>query len=152
MRWIYDRFHALAGGLPYPRKTGVIPKGQKTPQTVLNLQPGETVRVKAYDEILATLDTDNRNRGLYFDAEAVPYCGGTYRVLTRVNRILDEKTGKLIKLKNESIILDEVYCQSRYSECRMFCPRSIYSYWREGWLERVPNKEGSQFAGDLESR
>ena len=152
MRWIYDRFQALAGGLPYPRKTGVIPKGQKTPQTVLNLQPGETVRVKAYDEILATLDTDNRNRGLYFDAEAVPYCGGTYRVLTRVNRILDEKTGKLIKLKNESIILDEVYCQSRYSECRMFCPRSIYSYWREGWLERVPNEEGSQFAGDLESR
>ena len=152
MRWIYDRFQALAGGFPYPRKTGMIPKGQKTPQMVLNLQPGETVRVKAYDEILATLDTDNRNRGLYFDAEAVPYCGGTYRVLTRVNRILDEKTGKLIKLKNESIILDEVYCQSRYSECRMFCPRSIYSYWREGWLERVPNKEGNQFTGDFGSR
>ena len=138
MRWLYDRFQALCKGVPYPRKTGVIPAGQKTPHAVLNLRSGDLVRVKSYEDILATLDTDNKNRGLYFDAEAVPYCGGTYRVLSRVGRILDEKTGKLIKLKNESIILEGVYCQARYSDCRMFCPRSIYSYWREGWLERVP--------------
>jgi hypothetical protein len=95
------------------------------------------VRVKSQEQILATLDTDNKNRGLYFDAEAVPFCGGTYRVLSRVGRILDEKTGRLIKLRNESIILEGVYCQARYSDCRMFCPRAIYSYWREIWLERV---------------
>ena len=148
MRWMYDRFQALVGGVPYPRKTGVIPTGQKTPHAVLNLQPGEVVRVKPYEEILATLDTDNKNRGLYFDAEAVPYCGGKYRVLSRVSRILDEKTGRLIKLKNESIILEGVYCQARYSDCRMFCPRSIYSYWREGWLERIPDKGVGQSIGD----
>jgi hypothetical protein len=137
MRWSYDRFQSFVGGVPYPRKRGTIPAGQKTPFSVLNLEPGELVRVKSYEEILATLNTENRNRGLYFDAEAVPYCGGTYRVRTRVDRIVDEKTGKLLKMKNESIILDGVFCEARYSDCRMFCPRGIYSYWREGWLERV---------------
>jgi hypothetical protein len=137
MRWAYGRFQALIGGVPFPRKRGTVPAGQKTPHGVLNLQPGELVRVKPYEQILATLDAENKNRGLYFDAEAVPYCRGTYRVLRRVSKILDEKTGKLIKLKNEAIILEGVYCQARYSKCRMFCPRSIYSYWREVWLERA---------------
>ncbi len=138
MRWFYDFFQSLWGGLPYPRNQGTIPAGQKTPSgEPLNLQPGELVRVKSYKEIMATLDTNNKNRGLYFDAEAVPFCGGTFRVRNRVSRILDEKTGKLIVLKNESIILEGVYCQARYSDCRMFCPRAIYSYWRELWLERV---------------
>lgn len=137
MRWLYDRFQALWGGLPFPRRTGSIPVGQPTPLCALNLQPGELVRVKSHEEILATLNTDSRNRGLYFDAEAVPYCGRTYRVLDRVSKIIDEKTGKLIRLKNDSIMLENVYCQARYSDCRMFCPRAIYSYWREIWLERV---------------
>ena len=63
-----------------------IPTGQRTPTTTLNLQPGELVRVKSYKEILATLDQNNKNRGLYFDAEVVPFCGGIYRVLKRVTK------------------------------------------------------------------
>jgi hypothetical protein len=137
MRWLYDAVQRAWGGLPYPRYRGEITKGQPTPNKVLNLQPGEWVRVRPYKEILATLDTDNKNKGLYFDAEAVPFCGKTYRVLSRVNRIVDEKTGKLLKFKNECLILEGVFCQARYSDRRMFCPRAIYSYWREIWLERV---------------
>jgi hypothetical protein len=138
MRWFYVNFQKLYGGLPYPRWIGSIPAGKPTPAgEVLNLQPGELVRVKSYKEILATVDTNNKNKGLYFDAEAVPYCGGTYRVHSRISKILDEKTGKMVKMKNESIVLENVYCRARYSDCRMFCPRAIYSYWREIWLERV---------------
>ena len=66
-----------------------------------------------------------------------PIVVSTYRVLSRVNRILDEKTGRLVEFKNEAIILEGVFCQARYSACRMFCPRAIYTYWREIWLERV---------------
>ena len=73
-----------------------------------------------------------------WDAELVPYCGKTYRVLKRVTKIVNEKTGEMQEMKTPCIILDSVVCQSRYSHCRMFCPRSIYSYWREIWLERVP--------------
>ena len=137
MRWCYDRFQELWGGIPYPRWKGKIPTGQKTPTNTLDLQPGEWVRVKSYKEILATLDTFNKNKGLYFDAEHVPYCEGVYRVKSRVTEIIDEKTGKLISFKNVSIILEGVVCQARYSNCRLFCPRSIYPWWREIWLERI---------------
>lgn len=140
MRWFYDTFHPLWRGTPFPRKTGTIPEGQSTPLKVLNLQPGELVRIKPHQEILKTLDTRSRNRGLYFDAEEVPYCGTTQRVLRRVDRIVNERTGKMREMKTPCVVLDSVICRSRYSECRLFCPRSIYAYWREIWLERVePN-------------
>jgi hypothetical protein len=74
---------------------------------------------------------------MYWDAELVPYCGGTYRVLKRVTRLIDEKTGMMMEMKNPCIILDSVVCQARYSSCRMLCPKSMYPYWREIWLERV---------------
>lgn len=137
MEWFYDTFHPLWGGTKFPRKTGRIPEGQPTPTGILNLQPGELVRVKSHDEILNTLNPLNMNRGLYFDAEEVPYCGKTYQVLSRVTNIIDEKTGKMMKMGSPCIILDKVVCESRYSECRMFCPRAIYTWWRENWLERV---------------
>jgi hypothetical protein len=136
LRLLYDWLHPLWRGTPYPRKGGTILAGQPTPTQALNLQPGELVRVKSHEEILQTLSTANQNRGMYWDAEMVPYCGQTHRVLKRVTRIVDEKTGKIQEMKSPCIILESVVCQSRYSECRMFCPRSIYPYWREIWLER----------------
>jgi hypothetical protein len=136
-RWIYDTVQSLWGGIPFPRKIGTIPPGQSTPTSVLNLKPGELVRVKSYEMILKTLDINKTNRGLAFDAEMVPYCGNTYRVKIRVDKFIDEKSGRLIKLNSDAIILENVWCQSRYSNCRMFCPRSIYSWWREIWFERV---------------
>lgn len=137
LRWLYDRIQAVTGGIPFPRRSGAIPVGQPTPTGSLELQPGELVRVKSYQEILTTLNSGNYNRGLFFDAEMVPYCGGTYRVLRVVHQILDEKTGKVQRMKSPCIILDGVACQARFSTCRMFCPRGIYPYWREIWLERV---------------
>ena len=141
LRWLYDRFQRLGRGIPYPRKHGKIPVGSKTPSTSLNLQPGEWVRVKSFDEILATLDANNNNRGLYFDAEMVPQCGRTFRVLSRVKKIVDEKTGKMTEFKNPCFILEGAVCEARYSECRLFCPRSIYGYWRETWLEKVSESD-----------
>jgi hypothetical protein len=137
MRWFYDTFHSLWGGTLYPRKPGRIPAGAPTPSGTLNLQPGELVRVKAHEEILKTVDSSNKNRGMYWDAELVRYCGGTYRVLKRVTKLIDEKTAKMVEMKSPCIVLDTVVCQARYSPCRMLCPKSMYPYWREIWLERV---------------
>ena len=143
MRWLYDRVQSFLGGVPYPRRRGTIPKGERTPTVSLNLQPGELVRVKSYQEILTTLDENNRNRGLYFDAEVVPFCGGVYRVLSRVTKIIHEKTGKMIKLKG-CVILSNVFCQSRYSNNRIFCPRALYQFMQEIWLERIPIEENAK--------
>jgi hypothetical protein len=147
MRWFYDKCHPIWAGTPFPRKAGRLREDEHTPTQTLDLQPGELVRVKSHDEILRTLNVNNRNRGLYFDAEMVPYCGGTYRVLKRVTRVLNEKTGKMQELNNPCIVLEGVICQARYSDCRMFCPRSIYPYWREIWLERVQANEANASSG-----
>jgi len=136
LRWAYDTFQRLRGGSPYPWRPGRVPKGARTPAAKLDLRPGELVKVKRYDEILATLDQDWRNRGMYFDGELVPFCGGTFDVLHRVEKIIDEKTGRMTRLKNDAIILKDVACEARYAKCRHFCSRAIYPYWREIWLER----------------
>lgn len=137
MRWFYDLASPLWRGTKWPRKTGTIPEGQPTPTVSLNLQPGELVRVKSHEEILRTINTGSRNRGLWWDAELVPYCGKTYRVANRIHDMIDEKSGKMVHMMSPSILLESVICQARYSPCRMFCPRSTYAYWREIWLERV---------------
>ena len=137
MEYLYDRLHPLWRGTLDPWKAGTIPEGQPTPTTPLNLQPGDLVRVKSHEEILQTVTFARHNRGMKWDAELVPYCGGTYRVLKRVTRIINEKTGEIQEMKNPCMILDSVVCESRYANCRLFCPRAIYPFWREIWLERV---------------
>jgi hypothetical protein len=144
MRWAYDVFMKAIGGSPYPWRIGKVPKGARTPAGgKLDVQEGEMVRTKTYHEILETLDEDWKNRGLYFDAEMVPYTNGTYKVLKRVNRIIDEKTGRMLKFKTECLILDEVVCQARYAKCRKLCPRAYYLYWREIWVEKVSGSKGA---------
>jgi hypothetical protein len=131
----YDWIQKLRGGVPYPYKQGRLIG--KTPSEKLNLQPGELVQIKSHDEILDTLNESNRNRGLWFDAEQVPYCGKTAKVLCRVEKIINERTGMMMKLPNDCLILEDVYCRAHYSSDRLFCPRSIYSYWHEVWLKKV---------------
>jgi hypothetical protein len=116
----------------------------KTPVELLDLQPGELVEVRSKEEIIATLDKDQKNRGLWFDSEMLPYCGGIYRVLRRVHTIIDEKTGKLITMKNPCIVLEGVVCRSDFHR---LCPRAIYPYWRENWLKRA-----SEASPQLESK
>jgi hypothetical protein len=134
--WVYDTVQRLWGGTPYPYRRGRVPRGQRTPAARLDLEPGERVRVRPYTEILETLDEHWKNRGLYFDPEHVPFCEGTYSVLRRVERIIDEKTGKMLNFKSDAVILKDVVCEARYAKCRRFCPRAIYPYWREIWLQR----------------
>ena len=78
-----------------------------------------------------------------FDAEMVPYCGKLFRVKTRVEKFVDERNGYIRRMKTPAVILDGVFCRSRYSESRLFCPREIYAWWREAWLEKVPTGTSS---------
>jgi len=127
----FNKFQAARKSIQYPHIEGSL---VTTPTAELNLRPGEFVQVKSRDEILATLDQRNRNRGLLFDSEMLRYCGGTYRVLKRVQQIVDEKNGKILKMKSPCIILEGSACVSEYHR---HCPRAIYHYWREGWLRRL---------------
>jgi hypothetical protein len=143
LRALYDLFQRLIGGSPYPSRPGLIPRGEKTPSRRLDLVAGELVRVRSLPEILATVDVDLRNRGMGFHTEMVPFTGRTFRVLRRVEHIVHEKTGKMVHLRNDAIILEGATCQARYmNNCRRFCPRAVYAYFREIWLERVEEPGG----------
>ena len=109
----------------------------------LGLEPGDRVRVKSKTKIRATLDDHNRCEGLGYMAGTMDrYCGGTYTVLKRVDLFFDERTRRLLKLRN-TVILDRVYCEpTQHGEGRFAgCMRMCFVFWKEAWLERVDPHE-----------
>jgi hypothetical protein len=113
---------------------------RKTPSQLLDLQPGEWVRVRRASEILRTLDSNACNWGMEFKAEMFQFCGRKYRVLARMRRRVDAYNGRLREFRNECIILDSVY---RHGQ-RSFCIRGNYHYWREIWLRRGEANENEE--------
>jgi hypothetical protein len=124
----------LRDGERYPRFRGRLTG--PPPQADLGLRPGDLVRVKTAEEIAATVsDTEPPAlRGLSFDVEMLRYCGRTARVRARVNKIIDERTGKMIHIKSDCLMLEDFICVADFHR---FCSRGVYVYWREAWLERV---------------
>ena len=121
MRWVYDSLRFLWKGSRFPRHTGSIPVGDSTPTGSLNLQPGDLVRIKSHTEILKTLNVEGRNRGMTWDAELVPYCGTTQRVLRRVTRIINEQTGRMQEMKNPALF------SNRYSAKAVIAPAACFA-------------------------
>lgn len=106
---------------------------------ILDLQPGEWVEVKSEQEILAMLDQSGRFKGLLWMPAMAKFCGKRYRVFKRLNTILLEASMEFKKVKH-TVILEGVQCDG---EEFYGCDRSCYHYFREAWLRRVPNEEGS---------
>jgi hypothetical protein len=127
-----QRRFGLLGYLPLPPDGTPRVTGER-----LGLRPGDLVQVRSREEIAATLNDKGTVRGLWFDWEMIPYCGGTYRVRDRVERFIDDTTGKLIEISSDCVVLDGVVCTGDHSSNRWLCPRAIYPYWREAWLRRV---------------
>jgi hypothetical protein len=107
------------------------------PRQRLGLKPGDVVQVRSPEEIARTLDENGLDRGLSFDREMLPFCGKTFRVRDRVERLVDDKTGRLLNIRRDCIILEGVVCTGEHSVGSWYCPRQIYAYWRESWLQPV---------------
>jgi hypothetical protein len=123
---------------------------EKMPVSAANMQEGERVRVRSKAQIEQTLNAAGRNRGLFYDVEMLPFESGEYTILRRVKRILNEKSGHMMTFSIDCLILEGVVCGGMQSHCRMFCPRSIYPYWREAWLERATKTSCEPAAISLE--
>jgi hypothetical protein len=128
----FNRVQRMCRGAIFPSYAVGIATAQ--PQDALGLRPGELVRVKPKNLIELTLNSQSKNRGLYFDREMIRFCGGEYRVKARLERVIIEKTGELRQLTNPCIILDGVTATGEYQG---FNPENEYIFWREVWLERV---------------
>ena len=142
--WTYNKVHAALNGFPAPFGTGTIPIGQPTPVCDLGLQPGERVRVKSHEEIKQTINAGGKNRGMWYDHEMVKFSGHEYRVARRVDKIIDEVSGKMLHMKQPCIVLDKVWCTAEYTDGRLLCRRAVTTYWRENWLERAEDKSKDQ--------
>jgi hypothetical protein len=119
---------------PVPNRGALRDLGPEVP---LGLRPGELVRVKSRAEIARTLDPDGKHRGIGFDAENVPYCGGTYRVRKLRSHYIDERDGHMFEVPTECVTLESVVCTGEHSLGRWFCPRAFHPEWHGAWLERV---------------
>jgi hypothetical protein len=135
---LHDSVHRMLTGRESPYPSGVIPTGQPTPTETLNLTADEWVVVRPLEEIRKTITEQNLNRGMRWDPEMAQFCGKPFRVVKSVDHIVDERYGKMLKMRSPCIILDGAVCSADYSERRMFCPRQIYPYFREIWLRRLP--------------
>jgi hypothetical protein len=133
--WVQQR----RGGVVFPAYA--IGTSPTSPHGALGLQAGELVRVKSKRLIELTLNNRSRNRGLWFDREMLRFCGGQYRIRTRVERVIVEKTGELRLLTNPCILLEGVTAGGEYLG---FNPENEHIFWREIWLDRVTPISSSQ--------
>lgn len=116
----------------YPLETNTYSHSSDTDS--LNLQPGEWVEVRSFNEISMTLDEKGKCKGLYFMLEMKEFCEKKFRVFKKVEIIKLETTGEVRKLKRPSILLEGVYCNGENHEG---CDRSCFHFWREAWLKRI---------------
>jgi hypothetical protein len=133
---LYDALQRLVGGKPFPAITGAIPDGAPTPAEPLELQPGDWIEVKSKEEIAKTITRSGFNRGMRYDLEMLKYSGERFQVRRRVVKIINEKTGKMARMKTPLVSLENVYCRAECTETRLGCPRASSTYWREIWLKR----------------
>ena len=132
------------GLAPQPNVKGTCTGQTPAAGPPLGLKPGDWVIVKSQQEIEATIDAKKRNRGLAFDVEMLPYCGRRIQVLQKVDRIINERTGRMQALPNDCWILAGAWCKGMLSSQRLFCTRAIYSYWREIWLRRADSPDAAK--------
>ncbi len=104
----------------------------------LNFHAGDKVRVKSWDDILKTLDNNNKFQGLACTPTMKRYCGETHRVLKRLEKVFDERRWKLSRIRNV-VLLENVYCDGAGGIEKDWdgCDRTCYLWWKEGWLEKI---------------
>ncbi|BDG10037.1 hypothetical protein [Anaeromyxobacter paludicola] len=124
----------LAGGMRRVRK--VLRRRASSPPapapSAAPLRVGDWVQVRGREEIFATLDEHGKLQGLAFGGDMEDYCGVRARVGARVERIIEEATGRLRTVRG-TVILERVSCR-RY----LGCARAMPILWREAWLRPAP--------------
>lgn len=92
---------------------------------------GDWVRVRSADEIRATLDANDKLRGLLFMEQQWGFCGRTYRVDRVLVRLLD--SGRTFKSVSRTVSLEGVTCDGLDGAAG--CGHSCALYFRDEWLE-----------------
>lgn len=132
---LFNAVQRLRGGCDFPAADQS--SSTSSLRVDLNLQPGEMVLVRGPEEIFETLDQSGRNRGLWFDQGMLYYCKRCYKVLSRVDKIIDDASGRIVRMKTPCLVLNGVDSHGEYMR---FCAQHDYPFWREVWLERLKDR------------
>jgi hypothetical protein len=112
------------------------------PTHASKLRRGQMVEVRARREILATLDARGTLEGLPFQPEMLKFCGGTFRVFRRAEKVFLDHRYYVARLKH-TVLLDDLRCDgTAHGGCRMGCKL----LWKEAWLK--PAGPGETRPGD----
>jgi hypothetical protein len=134
---LFALVQARRGGMafPYMPNTAASPPPRSDPERAL--APGQRVAVEDRLQIAGTL-INNRTRGLWYDQDMVRFCGDERLALRPVERIIHEATGKMIRMKTRSWILEDV---TATGEFHRLCAQNEYLFWREAWLRPLPSPD-----------
>jgi hypothetical protein len=101
------------------------------------LHTGDFVNVRSFPEIAETLDKTGALEGLPFLAEMLKYCGRTFTVRRRVNKLIQEGVGASMRRIKNVVLLDGTICDGQAHD---HCQRACFPLWKTAWLETADAK------------
>jgi hypothetical protein len=94
----------------------------------------QKVKVKTKQDIILTLDEENKLDGLLFMGQMYNYCGQEHKIFNIVKNIY---MNKMINPTAPLYILDGVRCDGISESFSQRCDRTCNLVWHENWLEEI---------------
>ena len=116
----------------------IFSKDESNEESLVNpsysFKPGEVIRIRPKDQIIKTLDKNNRLEGCVFMNEMWQYCGSQQKVLKEVDFFFDECQFRMRKTRNV-VLLEGLHCSGKIPAFKQKCDRFCYFFWKKAWLE-----------------
>jgi hypothetical protein len=128
---LFGTVQAKRGGLAFPYMPEFPPGGAVGQDADDQLAEGQTVVVRDRAHIARTL-VNSKTKGLWYDREMIRYCGNVCVVQQRVDHLIHEATGKMVRMKTNSWVLRGVTAPGEFHR---LCFQHEYIHWREAWLQ-----------------
>ena len=101
------------------------------------LHPGDLVTVRSFSDSLSTLDETGALEGLPFLPEMLKFCGRTFTVRRRVNKLIQEGVGTSMRRIKNVVLLDGTICDGQAHD---HCQRACFPLWKTAWLKPADGK------------
>jgi hypothetical protein len=101
------------------------------------LHPGNLVTVRSFPDILSALDDSGSLDALPFLPEMLKYCGRTFTVRRRVNKLIQEGVGTSMRRIKNVVLLDGTVCDGQAHDN---CQRACFPLWKTSWLKAADRK------------
>lgn len=101
------------------------------------LRPGDLVTVHSHQDIFSTLDATGSLDGLPFLPEMLKFCGRSFTVRRRVNKLIQEGVGASMRRIKNVVLLDGTICDG---QAHGDCQRACFPLWKTAWLKPADGK------------